>query len=103
MVAYTSYLYNLAACGINQFTNIRMNAVEVCITNGSARCFDMEYQMYVELAQRLCHAFTLLPFQGVGNCVFVSHTQGAASLALGYTLPWAFSPRYFSRFCFAYR
>ena len=35
------------------------------------------------------HAFAL---SGRGYYIFVSHTQGAASLALGYALLWAFSP-----------
>ena len=38
----------------------------------------------------LCfYAFAL---SGRGYNIFVSHTQGAASLALGYALHWAFSP-----------
>ena len=35
------------------------------------------------------YAFAL---SGRGYYIFVSHTQGAASLALGYALHWAFSP-----------
>ena len=35
---------------------------------------------------------TLLPFQGVNGFTNDNPTQGAASLALGYALHWAFSP-----------
>ena len=62
VVADTSHLYHLAACCIHQLTYVRVNAFEVGLTNGLARCFDMEYQMYVEFAQRLCHAFIFLRF-----------------------------------------
>ena len=36
--------------------------------------------------------FTLLPFQGVNGFTNDNPPQGAASLALGYALHWAFSP-----------
>ena len=99
MVADTSHLYHLAACCIHQLTYVRVNAFEVGLTNGLARCFDMEYQMYVEFAQRLCHAFTLLPFQGV-DIIFLFHIPRVPlrlpwatrsiglSARLGYRLPW---------------
>ena len=35
---------------------------------------------------------TLLPFQGVNGFTNDNPTQGAASLALGFALHWAFSP-----------
>ena len=40
--------------------------------------------------QYLRHVLKLLPFQGA--TVPTRDTQGVASLALGYVLPWAFSP-----------
>ena len=42
--------------------------------------------------QYLRHVLKLLPFQGA--TVPTRDTQGAASLALGYVLHWAFSPHF---------
>jgi hypothetical protein len=44
----------------------------------------------VYFVQHLRHVLKLLPFQGA--TALTRGTQGAASLALGYELLWAFSP-----------
>ena len=82
VVADTSHLYHLAACCIHQLTYVRVNAFEVGLTNGLARCFDMEYQMYVEFAQSF-YIFTLLPFQGV-DIILLFHIP-----RVPLRLPWA--------------
>ena len=51
VVAYSTHLYHLAACGINQLPHVGMNAAEVAFTNRTTRGFDAEYQMYVDFAQ----------------------------------------------------
>ena len=51
MIAHSTYLYNFAACGINQLSYVGMNAVEVTFTDWRANGFDVKYQMYVDFAQ----------------------------------------------------
>lgn len=81
VVADAAYLYYFATCGIHQLSYVGMNAVEFSFTNRRTRGLDVEYQMYVELLNDCAMFFTLLPFQGVDDLLFV--TQGVASLALG--------------------
>ena len=51
MIAYSTYLYYFAACGINQLSYVGMNAVEIAFTDRRARGFDVKYQMHVDFAQ----------------------------------------------------
>ena len=64
MVAYSTYLYDFAACGINQLSYVGMNAFEVAFTNRNTRGFDVKYQMYVDFAQRLCHIYYAFALSG---------------------------------------
>ena len=51
MIAYSTYLYYFAACGINQLSYVGMIAVGVTFRDRRADGFDVKYQMYVDFAQ----------------------------------------------------
>ena len=85
MIAYSTYLYYFAACGINQLSYVGMNAVDVAFTDRRARGFDVKNQMYVDFAQWLCHIYYAFALTG-RHCYDNPVTQGVASLALGYAL-----------------
>ncbi len=82
MIAYSTYLYYFAACGINQLSYIGMNAVEIAFTDRRARGFDVKYQMYVcclvfipRVSLRLPRAMRLLGFQPVFYRLHLSNSS----------------------------
>lgn len=82
MIAYSTYLYYFAACGINQLSYVGMNAIEIAFTNRRACGFDVKYQMYVDFAQRLCHIYYAFALNRA-SILWQFVTQGDA---LGYAL-----------------
>ena len=82
MIAYSTYLYYFAACGINQLSYVGMNAVEIAFTDRRACGFDVKYQM---------------PFQGVNVYAVWYSYPGCRFACPGLCSHWAFSPLYLNQ------